>query len=76
MEFHVYLNDKKIGSLQAGETTAIKIEEGSYILRIKSGLFIRSNELKFTIALNETKKFVAEYFKKGFLKSFIQLKQL
>lgn len=76
MKYHVYLNDKKIETLRAGETSALQIEEGNHRLSIKGGLLIRSNELKFSLAPNETKEFVAEYFKKGFVKSFIQLSQI
>lgn len=76
MKYHVYLNDKKIETLQADETSALQIEKGKHKLSIKGGLLIQSNELKFSLNSDETKEFVAEYFKKGFVKSFIQLSQI
>ncbi|HLS29512.1 MAG TPA: hypothetical protein VK021_01505 [Flavobacteriaceae bacterium] len=74
-EFHVILNNKDIGILENGRKIMIELEKGNYELMIKGG-FIKSNRLNFHLEKGETKEFVAESFKKGFIKNYIKLSQL
>lgn len=73
MKFQPILNSKKIKSIKPGESITLEIPEGEYELKIKGGIFTKSNKLQFKINAADTKKFLAEVFKKGWLRNHIRL---
>lgn len=86
MKFHVYLDGNEVGSLKVGEQLSLDVKSDNYNLVIKAGLLksglfkgdllFESNIMEFDLKENETKTFMAEYFKDGFVKRYIKLSLL
>ncbi len=52
VKMHLFLNGKKLGSLQNGEEQIVEIEPGQYTIEVKA-IFMRSDIISFTVNENE-----------------------
>ncbi len=76
MGVNIYLDDKKIGRLESGETKKLKIEKGKHIFFAKGGLVLKSQEITFDAKEEDIIALQIESFGNGYTKSFLQIKKL
>jgi len=76
IDLNIYLDNKKIGRLDGGETKKWKIEKGKHTLFAKGGLILKSQEVTFDAKEGDIIALKIESFGNGYAKSFLQIKKL
>lgn len=74
--FNIYLNNKKIGKLESGETKRFNIHPGKYTIVIKGGIFLKSKEITFVLNMENPLVFEVGNFGKGYFKRFLSLRKI
>ncbi len=75
-DFHIFLNNKRIGSIANNSTKQWKLRPGKYTVEAKGGYFLQSQTLKLELKAGEIKAFKVGSFGKSYINSFLQFKPL
>lgn len=74
--FNIYLNNKKIGKLDSGETKRFNIHPGKYTIVIKGGIFLKSRAVNFVLNREIPLVFEVGNFGNGYFRRFLSLRKI
>lgn len=75
-DFHIFINNKRVGSIANAKTKQWKLPPGNYTIEAKGGYYLNSQKLNFKIMTGETKAYTLGSFGKSYINSFLQFKPI